>query len=142
MKRGAGATKVPARFCRVDAPTRGVCHELLEHCAIEHEIIGSRFILAEFEAKLAGKFRVPTGVVAEALALVRSRMQVVEPAALDPPVCRGPDDDWVLASARAGMCSCLVTGDRDLLVLNEFDGIPILAPAAFWRFEAERSGRG
>jgi putative PIN family toxin of toxin-antitoxin system len=122
--------------------SRGVCHELLEHCAIEHEVIGSGFILAEFEAKLAGKFRAPPAVVAEALALVRSRMQLVEPAALDPPVCLDPDDDWVLAAARAGVCSCLVTGDRDLLVLNEFDGIPIISPGAFWRFEAERSSQG
>lgn len=59
-----------------------------------------------------------------------------------PPVCRNPDDDWVLASAQAGRCSCLITGDRDLLVLNEFDGIPILAPSAFWRFEADSSGPG
>ncbi|MET0398518.1 MAG: putative toxin-antitoxin system toxin component, PIN family [Longimicrobiaceae bacterium] len=122
--------------------SRGVCHELLEHCAIEHEIVGSRFILAEFEAKLVGKFRVPPGAAAEALALVRSRMGIVEPSALDPPVCRDSDDDWVLAAARAGRCSCLITGDRDLLVLDEFDGIPILAPSAFWRFEAESSGPG
>lgn len=80
--------------------------------------------------------------MSEAQALVRSRKRIVEPAALDRPVCRDPDDDWVLASARAGECGCLVTGDRDLLVLSEFDGIPIISPGAFWRFEAERSGQG
>ncbi|MEW5927289.1 MAG: putative toxin-antitoxin system toxin component, PIN family [Gemmatimonadota bacterium] len=120
---------------------RGVCHELLEHCAREHEIIGSPAILAEFEEKLVRKFRVPPDAVAEAQTLIRSRMQIVEPAALDPPACRDPDDDWVLAAAWEGGCACLVTGDRDLLVLEEFEGIPILPPAAFWRFEAERRGR-
>lgn len=118
--------------------SRGVCHELLEHCALEHEIVGSRFILAEFEDKLVRKFRVPPSVAAEALALVQSRMELVEPLALDSPVCRDPDDDWVLAAARAGRCACLITGDRDLLVLDEFDGIPILPPSGFWRFEAGR----
>ena len=118
--------------------SRGVCHELLEHCALEHEIVGSRFILEEFQDKLVRKFRVPADAAAEALALVRSRMHLVEPSALDPPVCRDPDDDWVLAAARAGGCNCLITGDRDLLVLDEFEGIPILRPSAFWRFEAGR----
>ena len=116
--------------------SRGVCHELLEHCALEHEVAGSPVILAEFEDKLVRKFRVPPDAAAEARALIRSRMQVVEPAALDPPVCRDPNDDWVLAAAREGRCECLVTGDRDLLVLDEFEGIPILPPSAFWRFEA------
>lgn len=117
--------------------SRGVCQELLEHCALEHEVVGSSFILEELEDKLVGKFRVPPDAAAEARAL-GSRMQLVEPPALDPPVCRDPDDDWVLAAARAGRCDCLITGDRDLLVLNEFDGMPILPPSAFWRFEAGR----
>lgn len=121
--------------------SRGVCHELLEHCAIAHEVVGSPAILAEFEDKLVRKFRVPQDAAAAALALIRSRMDVVEPPALDPPVCRDPDDDWVLAAAKEGRCECLVTGDRDLLVLEEFEGIPILPPAAFWRFEAERRSR-
>jgi putative PIN family toxin of toxin-antitoxin system len=120
--------------------SRGVCHELLEHCAIAHEVVGSPAILAEFEDKLVRKFRVPQDAAVAALALIRSRMDLVEPAALDPPVCRDPDDDWVLAAAREGRCECLVTGDRDLLVLDKFEGIPILPPSAFWKFEAERRG--
>ena len=35
---------------------RGVCHELLEHCALNHELITSNFILAEVRENLLLKF--------------------------------------------------------------------------------------
>jgi predicted nucleic acid-binding protein len=46
-------------------------------------------------------------------------------------VCRDPDDDKLLETALVGRADCLVTGDRDLLVLHPFQRIPILTPAGF-----------
>ena len=46
-------------------------------------------------------------------------------------ICRDPDDDKVLEAAVVGAADCIVTGDRDLLVLHPFRGIPIVTPAAF-----------
>jgi uncharacterized protein len=46
-------------------------------------------------------------------------------------VCRDSDDDKLLEIAVAGRADCLVTGDQDLLVLDQFQGIPILTPAGF-----------
>lgn len=117
---------------------RGTCHELLEHCERSHEMVGSGFILQELESKLLRKFKVPPERAAAAVALVRSQMELVEPAALDAPVCRDPDDDWVLATALAGGCECIVTGDKDLLALQTFAGIRILSPASFWSYESAR----
>lgn len=119
--------------------SRGACHDLLEHCERVHEIVLSDFILDEFHAKLLGKLRVPPPKAAEAVALVRSHAEVVHPRALPQPVCRDPDD-WVLATAVEGGCACLVTGDKDLLSLATYSGIPVLAPQSFWAFEAERGG--
>ena len=121
---------------------RSTCHELLEHCERHHVIISSEFILNEFETKLLRKFKVPTAKANAAVALVRSRCQIVSPAELREPVCRDPDDDWVLATAVEGGCACIVTGDNDLLILREYAGIPILPPQAFWTFEAEHSNLG
>jgi uncharacterized protein len=42
-----------------------------------------------------------------------------------------PKDDKFLELAVSGKASCIVSGDRDLLVLNSFRGIPILTPAEF-----------
>ena len=51
---------------------------------------------------------------------------------------RDPDDDKLLETALTGEADCLVTGDRDLLVMAPFHGIPILTPAAF--LTATRTG--
>ncbi len=45
--------------------------------------------------------------------------------------CRDPKDDKFLELAVNGHADLIVSGDADLLVLNPFRGIPIIAPAAF-----------
>jgi putative PIN family toxin of toxin-antitoxin system len=52
-------------------------------------------------------------------------------------LCRDPDDDKLLEIIVAGGADCLVTGDHDLLVLDPFQGVPILTPAAFLEAIAE-----
>jgi putative PIN family toxin of toxin-antitoxin system len=55
------------------------------------------------------------------------------------PLSRDPRDDIFLHLASAVGVVAVVTGDRDLLVLGAFAGIPILSPSRFLR--AERSIR-
>ena len=45
--------------------------------------------------------------------------------------CRDPKDDKFLELALSGRATHVITGDRDLLDLNPFHGIPILTPVAF-----------
>ena len=45
--------------------------------------------------------------------------------------CRDPDDDKLLETAMMGEADCLITGDRDLLVMSPFHDIPIVTPADF-----------
>lgn len=45
--------------------------------------------------------------------------------------CRDPEDDKFLEVAFNGRADVVVSGDRDLLELNPFRGIAILAPAAY-----------
>ena len=61
---------------------------------------------------------------------------VPTPVPLEAPACRDTDDDVVLATARAGECVAVVSGDLDLLVLDPFQGIRVLAPSAFWKWES------
>jgi len=42
-----------------------------------------------------------------------------------------PDDDHVLACAMASYADAIVTGDRHLLRLGQWNAIPILTPAAY-----------
>jgi len=45
-----------------------------------------------------------------------------------PSVARDPKDDMVLACAAAAHVEAIVSGDKDLLVLNRYQNIPILRP--------------
>lgn len=45
--------------------------------------------------------------------------------------CRDPKDDKYLELAVDSKANCIVTGDKDLLVLNPFRGIPILTATEF-----------
>jgi putative PIN family toxin of toxin-antitoxin system len=116
--------------------SRGHCHDLLERAVRVHQLFTSDFILEEFQSKLLSKFRINAELVSAAVDLQRSRMSVVPIKRLEGPVSRDADDDWVLATAVAAGADCLVTGDADLLDLEEYEGIPILNPSAFWAFEA------
>ena len=56
-------------------------------------------------------------------------VQVIDAAPLPQPVCRDPDDDVVLALALAASADLIVSGDNDLLVLEQFEGVPIVNAA-------------
>lgn len=115
----------------------GVCSELLEHCVLRHHIVLSEPILLEFKDVLVRKFGFTPGEASAATHLLRSRVSVVRPASLPRPVCRGQDDDVILATAKAAACTAILTGDKDLTALKVFEGIRILSPSDFWRFERE-----
>ena len=46
-------------------------------------------------------------------------------------VCRDPDDNHILELAVNGRANCIITGDRDLLILHPFRTISILTPTQF-----------
>lgn len=54
---------------------------------------------------------------------------IVEPVAIEPVVLDDPDDDAVLACALAAQAEVIVTGDSHLLLLEEYDKIPIVTAA-------------
>jgi uncharacterized protein len=66
---------------------------------------------------------------------------VVQPAPIAPTVLADPDDDHVLACALAAKAELIVSGDRHLLGLHEYQGIPILnTTEALQRLEAKSTG--
>lgn len=115
--------------------SRGACNELLEHCVRHHTLLSSAFLLDELEEKLTGKLGFSNHDAREVLGLLRGCVELVNPEPLAKPACRDPDDDHVLAAAQSGKRDCIVTGDKDLLVLRRFRGMPILTPSEFWRAE-------
>jgi putative PIN family toxin of toxin-antitoxin system len=119
---------------------RGVCAELLEYCVREHEVVTSEAILEEVRRNLVDKIKVTIAQAEQTVRLLRTRLQLVEPIALESQVSRDADDDLVLGTALAGRCDAIVTGDRDLLDLGSHPGIAIVSPRGFWSFESQRAG--
>jgi putative PIN family toxin of toxin-antitoxin system len=74
-------------------------------------------------SRLAAKS--PPSSVAQAVRLYGELAVVVSPSAT-PKASRDPDDDEVLACALAAHADFIVSGDKDLLTLGSFEGIPIL----------------
>lgn len=110
--------------------TQGVCHGLFQRViAGEVEAVVSDQVLAETEEHLRGRFHVPDAECARTLSLVRSSCQVVPIPAHPPNVSRDSDDNAIFAAAVAAGVSHLVTGDKDLLVLDDPKGLRILRPA-------------
>ena len=46
-------------------------------------------------------------------------------------VCSDLDDNKFLELAVSGIAQYIITGDNDLLILNTYEGIPIITPAEF-----------
>ena len=118
--------------------TRGACAALFEQLVALHDYAVDDALLEEVHRVLLVKFRVPPALAAEALALLERTGVRVTPSPLDIPVCRDPDDDRVLALARAFEAELLVTGDADLLVLHPWEGIAIVPPREFWARQRPR----
>lgn len=116
---------------------RGTCSEFLEYCVIHHEVVLSAAILDELGDVLTRKFKFLQEEARQVVRLLKSRVRMVEPRPLTRPVCRDPDDDRILAAALTSQSRAIVTGDKDLTDLRQLDGVTIMTPSDFWRFEAE-----
>ena len=108
----------------------GLCRELVRKRCHAHALFASPDLVAELATKLSYKFGFDPAVVPLYVAY-RQRVELVEPLLLASPVCRDADDDVVLATAVAAQADVIVTGDDDLLVLQQFQGIRILSPRQF-----------
>lgn len=96
----------------------------------EVSLVTSTVLLNELEEILVARFAHDPSLARTVRAEIELLAEVVETSDLER-VARDRDDDAVLAAAMAGGASMIVTGDRDLLVLGEYDGIRIVTPRDF-----------
>lgn len=108
----------------------GLCHEVFRRVARANAMVTSEPLLNELDDILKRKFRM-TPAVKLFVTELRRRAAVVKPSLLTAQICRDPNDDVVLATAVAARAEVIVTGDDDLLVLKEYQGIRIMSPRQF-----------
>jgi len=79
------------------------------------------------------KFRkyFPEEVVVAFLAKIRTSGMMVQDKLAIEKICRDPDDDYLLALAKAAKAHVLLTGDEDLLVLEKHGRTRIMNARAF-----------
>jgi putative PIN family toxin of toxin-antitoxin system len=109
----------------------GVCLELTELCLGLHDVVLSEHILGEFQSHLRSKFRLGEQHAIAITDRLRSGVVCVVPLAVSAGACGDPTDLPVLGTLLAADADCLVTGDKGLLELGEFNGHPILSPRQF-----------
>ncbi|MDE0062457.1 MAG: putative toxin-antitoxin system toxin component, PIN family [Gammaproteobacteria bacterium] len=59
------------------------------------------------------------------------RIATIAPVLSEVDDCRDPDDNRLLALALDSESGCILTGDRDLLLLNPWRGVRIVSPREF-----------
>jgi putative PIN family toxin of toxin-antitoxin system len=113
--------------------SRGLCESIFEFCLSEHEIILCVDLLDEILKNLRLKIGLPAVVVEGIEELLRENGTVLDPAPVPQNARRDPDDAKILGLAIASGADFVVTGDKDLPVLEKCRGIPILSPRSFAR---------
>ena len=108
----------------------------------DYTLVYSTPLLDELIEKLAlprirHKYRLGVNEIEALVALIALRGALVTPSRRVK-VCRDPDDDMVIEAALAGMAEYVVTGDKDLLTLKEFESVRFLTRARFWQCFSER----
>ncbi len=98
----------------------------------EEKIISvtSLFILNELKEKMIYKFNTPSFAANATISYIKSISEVVFLKGQDFGL-RDSADNQILETAVMGKCQWLITGDKDLLVLREYQNIKIVKPAQF-----------
>lgn len=102
------------------------------------ELYTSVPILTETARKLRGKFDQPAEDITEALKLISHASEVLKPRT-KLTVLEDDPDNRILECALDAHADLVVTGDRHLLKLKEFRGIPIIRLADFLRMFPEEN---
>jgi len=81
--------------------------------------------------RIAERLRLDEDELEAILAALLSKAEVTPGRLRLPGVTRDPKDDAVVACAREGEAHYIVSGDQDLLVLSEYEGIRVVTPRQF-----------
>jgi len=116
----------------------GFSTKVYDFCAVSYNIFSSDWLLDELSRKLTGKFKLTDEEAEEYLNLLKQRMSVVHPFNERPNACRDADDNHVHQLADYIWADCIITGDKDLLILEKYQETQILSPRQFYTSYIER----
>jgi putative PIN family toxin of toxin-antitoxin system len=109
------------------------------------EIVLTPEVLDELEQKLREKsvqFTSDQALGEEWIAYIKTFAQVVRVSVTVEGVCRDQDDDKFLAAALSANASYVISGDYDLQVLEQHQGVKVLSPREFVDLLAKANPHG
>jgi putative PIN family toxin of toxin-antitoxin system len=112
--------------------THGICEALVTLAFRDHTVVLSDHILSEVAEHYVGKFKATAGQASLVVETFRRNGEIVVPASVSSDVLADADDLPVLGTAVAGHADCLITGDKELQELGNYQGIAILSPREFY----------
>jgi len=99
------------------------------------DLLTSNPILSELEEKLKIKFSWEESKINQYLNVIREISQVIEPTEKIDIIKNDPDDNKILECASAGKADLIVSSDKDLIKLKNFQSIGIIHPRTLsWTF--------
>jgi len=117
--------------------SNGICSLLFELCINNYEIIISDFILNELSRNLKQKLKLPETKILEITTFLKEHCKILKYEKFAFQICRDKSDDEILALSKSCNANYLITGDKDLLVLNKYENIMIINPRQFWEIIKE-----
>jgi putative PIN family toxin of toxin-antitoxin system len=110
---------------------KGKARESYDLSVAYADLFISDYIISELSDKLHTKFVIPQKKVKE---IIISILSIADNAAIITPlpsICRDADDNEVLQLCESISADFLITGDKDLLVLERYKSTQIISPADF-----------
>jgi len=111
--------------------SEGVVHKLFSYSLTDLELFTSRYIQEEFEEKLVRKFsytKQEAGIASEVIFRVQT---FVKPASVTISKLEDKDDLPIIGTAISSNADYLITGDKGLLKLKQYESIAIVSPKEF-----------
>ena len=112
---------------------KGACGRIFDWCVEYADNYTSEWLLKETARVLETKLNLSKAETERVIGILTNEVSFTQitPTSPLPTICRDSDDNNVLQLAESVNADYIVTGDKDLLVLNKFNNSQIVSPAQF-----------
>lgn len=111
---------------------QNILYRLVEDSAAHYlaNYFTSPAILLELQNKLEDKFKLPRESVVQWINRIEESVTVIRPTRDVQVIIRDPDDNKILECAFEAKADLIISADKDLLGLKEWEGIKIMHPSS------------
>ena len=113
--------------------TQGLSSRVLDICIDNHMLYISDWIIDEVIGKLENKFKILNDEIKRVKIFLKKAFIQTHPQGEIPKICRDDDDNNILYLAEYTNADIIITGDKDLLILQNHKETDIMNPRTFMK---------